>query len=167
MKRVLVIGSPGTGKSTFARRLAAKTGLPLMHLDLYYHEKSQNYYVDKDAWTKRVRELVAQPQWIVDGNHGRSMRMRMERADTIIHFDLPRRSALRGVVKRRAQAHKTKRADMPDDWEEKLSWEFLRYVWKFRKTYRASTLQLLAENADKQIVTFKTRKQAEDFLKLH
>ncbi len=165
MKRVMVIGAPGTGKSTFAVKLAQKTGLPLVHLDLYYHEKSKNYYEDKAAWTERVKRFAVQPEWIIDGNHGRTMRERMERADTIIYFDLPRRLAMYGVLKRRVQARRTKRADMPDDWEEKAGGEFLRKVWNFRKNYRPATLKLLAENADKQIVTFKTRKQAEKYLR--
>lgn len=165
MKRVMIIGSPGTGKSTFARKLANKTGLPLIHLDFYYHDKSKNYYEDKDAWKAQVEELTAQDEWVIDGNYGKTMSSRMSRADTIFYFDMPRRVALRGVVKRRLAARHTKREDMPDDWKETANLALFKYVWGFRKKYKAGTQQLLDENKGKQIIIFSNHKQTGKYLK--
>lgn len=164
MKRALVIGSPGTGKSTFAKELAAKTGLPLIHIDYYYHDPTKNYLSDKTAWRKLVMEMAAQDEWIMDGNYGATMGERMQLADTIFYFDMPRRTAMRGVVKRRLR--NAKRTDMPDGWKETTSLSFLKYVWTFKKTYAAATQELLSRNADKQIVIFKTCKQSDENLKM-
>lgn len=166
MKRVVIIGSPGTGKSTFARKLAAKTGLPLIHIDFYYHDPSKDYYHDKPAWRALITKMATEDQWILDGNYGKTMSQRMQRADTIFYFDMPRRTALWGVIKRRLNAYRTVREDMPHGWKEQTGWSFLKYVWTFRKTYTAGTQRLLAENTDKQVVVFKNHKQADAYLQM-
>ena len=166
MKRVLIIGSPGTGKSTFARKLAAKTGLPLIHIDYYYHDPSKDYYTNKVAWRELVMKMAAKDRWIMDGNFGNTMGERMQLAETIFYFDLPRRTALWGVLKRRFHAVKgVKRDDMPEGWKEKANWKFLTYVWGFKKAYEPATKELLARNQDKQIIIFKNHKQIADYLK--
>ena len=89
MRRVLVIGSCGAGKSTFSRRLHKLTGLPLLHLDRHYWKPG---WVESevDEWKAKVEELIAGDEWIIDGNYGGTMEMRMRRADTVIWLDLPR-----------------------------------------------------------------------------
>ena len=88
MQRVLVIGSPGAGKSILAAKLSAVTGLPLIHLD-------QQYWLpgwvepDEAAWQVRLREIIAGDRWIIDGNYGGSMTLRLTRADTVIYLDYP------------------------------------------------------------------------------
>ncbi len=163
MKRVMIIGSPGTGKSVFARKLAAKTQLPLIHLDYYYHDSSKNYDHDKLAWRSKVESMIGQESWIIDGNYGATMSDRMKIADTILFFDLPRRTAVLGVVRRWFSG---KRTDMPEDWKETPSWAFLKYVWQFRAKYRADTVQLLDENKDKTIVIYHSRTDASKYLQL-
>ena len=87
MKRVLVIGGPGTGKSTLARRLHAITGLPLFHLDrLYFRPGWQK--TPKDEWQRLMAELAAREEWIMDGCYDSSFDIRMPRADTVIWLDL-------------------------------------------------------------------------------
>jgi len=166
MKRVMIIDSPGTGKSTFAKKLAVKTGFPLIHLDFYYHDKTKNYLTDKEAWKAQVDEFTARPTWIIDGNYGRTMAERMQRADTIFYFNMPRRTALWGVIKRRANAHRTVRTDMPQGWKERAGWKFLKYVWTFRGNYAAATQQMLVANSGKQIVVFKNHRQIAHYLKV-
>lgn len=166
MKRVMIIGSPGTGKSVFARKLASRTGLPLVHLDYYYHDPTQEYYHghNKRAWQDKVESLTTQNTWIIDGKFASTMAERAQRADTIFYFDIPRRVAIRGVLKRRVTVSRTKRTDMPDSWREKLDWLFLKYVWGFRKKYAASTEELLKSKHGKHVVVFKNRKQTEKYL---
>jgi adenylate kinase family enzyme len=166
MKRIMIIGSPGAGKSTFARKLADKTGLPLIHLDFYYHDTGKDYYNDKAAWQKRVEELTAQESWIIDGNYGNTMGERMTLAETIFYFDMPSRKAMWGVIKRRASAWRTVRDDMPAGWKEQTDWKFLRYVWTFRKSYAAATAQLLERNRNKDIVIFRNHRQAGAYLRV-
>ena len=164
MKRVAIIGSPGTGKSTFAKQLAVKTGLPLIHLDYYYHENQHNYQTDKEAWTAKTTEMTHRESWIIDGNFGRTLAHRLRQADTIFYFNMSTTLALKGVVRRWATAKRTKRPDMPDDWQEKPSWSFFWYVLRFRHKYATDTQQLLEQNKDK-VVVFKNHNQIAEYLK--
>lgn len=100
MKRVAVIGSPGTGKSTFAKQLAAQTGLPLIHLDYHYHDKKRGYPTNKEAWVAKTRELAQPDAWIIDGNFASTLVERLQMADTIFYFDMPTSLAISGIVKR-------------------------------------------------------------------
>jgi adenylate kinase family enzyme len=165
MNRVMIIGSPGTGKSTFAKKLAVKTGLPLIHLDYYYHDKSKDYYNETTAWQARVKQLTGEALWIIDGNYGKTMGERMKRADVIFYFDMPRRTALKGLAMRRLTARRTQRDDMPAGWIETSGLAFITYVWSFRKNYAAGTWELLNQNEDKQIIVLKSHKQVDEYLK--
>ena len=83
VKRVMVIGCSGAGKSTLAIRLGRRLGLPVVHLDQRFWKPGWVETPD-DEWDERMRELVAEERWVIDGNYGRTQVMRMERADTII-----------------------------------------------------------------------------------
>lgn len=164
MKRIAIVGCPGSGKTTFTRKLAAKTKLPVIHLDFYYHQTKHDYYNNTEAWIATVKELIKQDAWIMDGNYNSTIEARFKRADTIIFFDFPRRKSLYGVVKRRIQYRNKLREEMPSDWEEKANLEFLIYVWHFRKNNREETLKAIADNHDKDLITFTNRKQANEYL---
>jgi len=164
MNRVAIIGCPGTGKTTFAGKLAKKTELPVIHLDYYYHQTEHDYYHDKAAWIKWVEQLIRQDKWIMDGNYSSTFEARFKQADTIIFFDLPRRTSLYGVIKRRIQYRNKQRHEMPSDWEEKANLEFLRYVWNFNGAPRQRLVDLLAQTKDKEVIVFTSRAQAEEFL---
>lgn len=164
MKRVAIVGSPGTGKTTFARKLHQKTKLPLIHLDYYYHQKQHNYYNDKPAWVKKVKQLMQQPKWIIDGNYSSTLNLRMGKADTVIFLDYSRRLAIYRIFKRRLEFLRRRRTDMPSDWKETLNKEFLKYVWTFNKEYRPKIVMAIQQNKDKNIRIFKTPYQTKKFL---
>lgn len=166
MKRVLVVGCPASGKTTFARHLAEKTGLPLIHLDYYYHQKKYNYHDDKEAWRKRVLSLVESDEWIIDGNYGSTFPERFEKADTVVFFDLPRRVVMYRLFKRRLQYVRRTRKDMPSDWREKIDWEFLRFVWRFNRDRRHKITDAIDANLGKQVVVFRTSREAAEYLKV-
>src|SRR5688572_22342824 len=108
MERVLVIGSGGAGKSTFAKRLAERLGLPLVHLDAIYWRDGW-IETPKEEWRGIVARLIGEPRWVMDGNYGGTMDMRLAAADTVIFLDMPRVVCLWRVVKRyfqfRGHAH--------------------------------------------------------------
>jgi adenylate kinase family enzyme len=102
-RRVLVDGMMGSGKSTFARALAARTGLPVIHLDVHYWKPDWERPSD-DEWRDRQRALLVGDSWIIDGNYKETLALRLERADTVISLDTPwwlcaTRSFLRGLRK--------------------------------------------------------------------
>ena len=164
MKRVVVIGSPGSGKSTFSKKLGGKSGLPIIHLDYYHLQSEHNYRSDTDSWNSRVAELIKPDKWIVDGNYGASFPMRFKAADTIVFFDIPRRICLYRILKRYFYYQNRKREEMPDNWEEKLDLEFLKYVWRFNKQSKPKILNHIKNYKNGNVLIFKKSKEAEDYL---
>jgi len=164
MKRIAIIGSPGTGKSTFAKKLAKQIDVPLIHLDYYYHDKQHDFYTNREAWRAVADSFTEGDSWIIDGNFGATMAKRFEQSDTIFYFKLPTFMAVEGIVKRWLTANHLERPEMPNDWQEKPSLSFLWRVLWFRHNYASGTQQLLTLNTDKTIITFKNRKQIATYL---
>ena len=160
MKKVIVVGCPGSGKSTFARKLQEKTGLPLYYLDIIWH-KPDKTTLTKEEFDEKLHELIARDEWIIDGNYSRTLEPRLQACDTAFVFDLPLEVCLAGAQARVG----TKRIDMP--WEEtELSQEFLNYILSFSQQKLPRLLQLARQySAQKQVVFFRSRQECDDFLK--
>jgi adenylate kinase family enzyme len=163
MRRVIVIGSGGSGKSTFARQLGTITGLPVVHLDALFWKPNWTS-TPKDEWTEVVRQEIEKPEWIMDGNFGGTREMRMQAADTIIMLDLPRWLCMLRIFKRWSMYHNKKRPDMAEGCNEKIDWEFVMWVWKFRARSRAKVLQELRSQTEKSIVILRTRREVAEYL---
>ena len=95
-RKIIVIGSPGSGKSTFARKLHAKTGIPLFHLDLLYHRPDRTV-VSREAFDAKLRILMAQSEWIIDGNYLRTLPVRLMHCNEVFLFCLPVECCLEGA----------------------------------------------------------------------
>ena len=160
MKKVIVVGCPGSGKSTFARKLQEKTGLPLYYLDMIWH-KPDKTTLTKEEFDEKLHELIARDEWIIDGNYSRTLEPRLQACDTAFVFDLPLEVCLAGAQARVG----TKRIDMP--WEEtELSQEFLNYILSFSQQQLPRLLQLAQQySSQKQVVFFRSRQECDDFLK--
>lgn len=130
MQRVLVLGMPGAGKSTFARRLGEVTGLPVIHLDAEFWQPGWQL-PDPAVWTERQRELARGDRWIMEGNYDRSLDVRLPRADTVIAFDIPRVRALWRIAKRIASNYGRVRPDMAPGCPEQIDLGFIKYIWQF------------------------------------
>jgi adenylate kinase family enzyme len=131
LRRVVVLGSSGSGKSTFAAGLAARTGLPLFHLD---HEYWLPGWVERctlEAFTERVAEIAASERWIIDGNYSSSLPARLPRATAIFWLDLPRTVCLANVVRRVALNYGRVRPSMAPGCPERWDWGFLRFIWNW------------------------------------
>jgi adenylate kinase family enzyme len=145
MRRVLVIGCGGAGKSTFARELAARVGLPLVHLDQLYWRPGWTP-TPLPEWEALVREAVAGERWVIDGNYGGTLALRLEAADTAVFLDVPRRTCLRRVVVRGVRGRGRPRADLAPGCPEKLpDLEFLRWIWSYPRHVRPRMLAQLEE----------------------
>ncbi len=154
MQRILVIGSPGAGKSTLAHALAGQTGLPLHHLDRM-HWLPGWVERDRDEGRAELAEVLAGERWIIDGNYGSLLPMRLERADTVIWLDYPTRLCLWRVLKRWWQYRGKSRPDMTDGCPERLDPEFLLYVLAFRSNWRARNAQAL-DRFDGQVIRLRS-----------
>ncbi len=160
MKRILVIGCPGSGKSYFSKKLHDISGLPLCHLDMLFWNKDRTN-VTREVFLERLGKVLETDEWIIDGNYSFSMEMRLEKCDTVFFFDLPTQECLDGVAQRRGKP----RSDMP--WNEAdypVDEEFLEFIRDFRKERKPKIVSLLEKYCDKRIYTFTSRADAERFL---
>jgi len=129
MRRVLIIGCAGAGKSTLARKLSDALGLPLIGLDRVYWRPG---WIEPSVaeWREAVSRLVAEPAWVMDGNYSGTF-LRMPYADTLVWLDYPRTVCLRRVLWRIIKGYGRARADLPDGCPEQFDAPFLRFVWNF------------------------------------
>lgn len=144
MLRILVIGSPGAGKSTLSHQLAKRTGLPLYHLDML-HWLPGWIERDRDEAKAELAEILTQDRWIIDGNYGSILPMRLERADTVVWLDYPTPLCFGRMLKRWWQHRGRTRPDMTEGCPERLDLEFLLYVLMFRSNWQARNGQALAD----------------------
>lgn len=165
MKRVLVIGSAGAGKSTFARKLGEKTGLEVIHLDKLYWKPNWVETTDKVEWRRVVAEALEGESWIIDGNYGDTLEMRLEPSDTVILLDFSRYVCIWRVVKRFILYRNGTRPDMAEGCNEQLDWEFLKWVWDYPKRSKPKVEALLTrfEN-EKTIIRLSSNTEIENFL---
>jgi adenylate kinase family enzyme len=163
MQRILVIGCGGAGKSTVARRLADRLGLPIVHLDRVYWRAGWTP-TPEDEWRAVVAELIAKPRWVMDGNYGGTMAMRLSAADTVIFLDLPRVVCLWRVVKRRVMYHGRSRPDIAPGCAEQLNLEFLSWIlWTFPNRHRQRNLERLKQGGARVII-LTSQRQVDRFL---
>lgn len=160
----MIIGSCGAGKSTLSRQLHQKTGIELIHLDQAYW-KPNWIETEPDIWDNTVRELVKKESWIIDGNYGGTMDIRLQTADTIIFLDRSRWLCLYRVLKRIIMNYGKPRADMNEGCNERFDWGFLIYVFHFYDIKRPQILKRLSKlPATKQIYVLKSNEAMQTFL---
>ena len=159
MKRIIVIGSPGAGKSTFARMLRDKTGLPLVYLDMIWHLPDRTT-ITKDEFDKRLIEILETDSWIIDGNYGRTIEIRLKYCDTVFLLDYPLDVCLAGAEERVGK----QREEIP--WvEEELDEEFRQWIIDFPNTKLPQIYDLLGQyGKGKEIHIFHSRDDANKYL---
>ncbi len=163
MKKIIVIGSGGAGKSTFSRRLGEKLGIPVIHLDQLYWRPNWEK-TPKAEWEATVAELLKGESWIMDGNFGGTREMRMHAADTIIFLDIPRRVCLYRAIKRAIKYRGRNRPDMAEGCNEKFDLEFLLWVWNYKNRSRKNLMEELRSFQEKKIFVFNTSLAPEQLL---
>lgn len=142
MRRVLVLGCPGAGKSTLARSLGEALSLPVVHLDKLWW---------KSGWVNRTEgefdalldAVLLGEEWVIDGNYLRTLPRRLERCDAVVLLDYPRRVCLFRALRRILTWRGRTRPDMAADCPERLDGEFVRWIWDFPRTQRPQALELL------------------------
>lgn len=143
MRRVLVIGSPGAGKSTLSHALARRAGLPLHHLDRMFWLPGW-VERDRDEGRAELANVLAQDCWIIDGNYGSTLPLRIACADTVVWLDYPTALCLGRALRRWWMYRGTSRPDMTEGCPERLDGEFLLYILNFRRAWRDRNATALA-----------------------
>ena len=160
----MIIGNAGSGKSTFAKALAEKTRLPLVHLDQLYWNGYWEH-VSRDEFDILLQAELDKPQWIMDGNFNRTLPYRLQYCDHVFFFDMPTWLCLWGITKRLLTNYGRSREDMGGNCPEyfdKNKLELCRHVIHFNKQHRKNYYKLL-ENCN--VTVFRSRKQVRKFLK--
>lgn len=158
MKRVLVLESPGSGKSTFSRKLHAKTGLSICYLDQLFWNKDKTT-VSREMFKQRLSDVLNKDSWIIDGNYSFTLEERLRHCDTAFLLDYPTEVCLNGIRHRIGN----KRPDMP--WiEEEVNPEFMKYIRTFREQKLPQEMQILAKFPNVKIFVFKNRAESQRYL---
>lgn len=161
MEKVMVIGCPGSGKSTLSRALQQVTGLPLHHLDRLYWNEDGTTVPRETVFLPRLQAVLASDRWILDGNYASTMELRLSACNTVIFLDYPTEVCLEGIAARKGKP----RPDMP--WKqapEDDDEEFIRFVRAYHSQSRPAVLSLLEKHPEKQIFIFRTRQEASHWL---
>ena len=157
-KKIIVIGCPGAGKSTFARALQQKTNIPLHHLDMMFWNKDKTT-VPKSIFLERLSAVLEANEWIIDGNYSSTLELRLAACDTAIFLDYPLEICLNGIKERQGKP----RADMP--WiETEEDAEFIEFIKSYNEQQKPIVLELFKKYKDKNIIVFTSREQADAFL---
>ena len=130
MRRVLVIGSPGAGKSTLSARLATMLGVPVHYLDRHHWLPGWKYR-DTAAAREIVGALAGTPEWVMDGNFAETFDLRMPRADTLVWLDYPRIACLRRILMRTVRDYGQQNPDLPEGCPETFDASVFRFAWRF------------------------------------
>ena len=162
MKRIAIIGCGGSGKSHLARQLGAALDLPVTHLDALYYDEAWNP-LPKDAFAALQRDLVAAPTWVIDGNYASSLPIRLTAADSVVFLDLPAVTCLWGVAQRRLRQRGGQ--DKATGVYDRITRDFLRYVWDYRRSMRPRVRALIDQHAGQaDVIVFTSRRAARRWL---
>ena len=159
MEKVIIIGCPGSGKTTFAEKLQKCTGLPLYYLDAIWH-KPDKTHISREDFDDRIQEIFATSRWIIDGNYNRTIEMRLKECDTVFLFDLPTEACIQGARDRVGKG----RYDLP--WMETgVDPIFEEFIKEFLSKSLPKIYSLLDKyKAEKNVVIFKSREETDEFL---
>ena len=159
MNKIIVIGCPGSGKSTFSEKLCARTKLALFHLDAIWHREDRTH-ISRDEFDARLSQIFSLDSWIMDGNYSRTLERRIAACDTVFLFDLASEVCIDGATERLGK----KRCDMP--WvDTELDPDLRREIEEFREKNLPTIYELFEKYKDsRMIVVFKSRAEADEFI---
>lgn len=162
-KRIMIIGSCGSGKTTLAMQLNKKTTLPVIHLDKEYWQAGW-VETPKELWIEKQRKLLLGDCWIVDGNYSGSFDIRLEKTDTVIFLDYNRYLCLYRVLRRWISNIGKVRVDMAEGCFEKIDLPFIKFVWRFPIDSRNKIINKLKEYNSVNVIRFRKPKETKRFL---
>jgi adenylate kinase family enzyme len=162
VRKIAICGCGGSGKSVLARELGRRLNLPVTHLDVLFYDEHWNP-LDQETFADQQRKLVAQPQWVIDGNYASTMPIRLAEADRVIFLDLPAVTCLWGILQRR-QRYRGGQHDAEGVYD-RITWGFVRYILGYRRKMRPKVRRLLDEHATGTVTILTSRRAVRRFLR--
>ncbi|MCQ2426441.1 MAG: adenylate kinase [Lachnospiraceae bacterium] len=158
VKKILVLGCSGSGKSTFARKLHDLTGLPLIHLDNVWW-KPDRTHITRDAFDRELDRILEGGAWIIDGDYSRTYEVRLRACEAVFFLDFSEEQCLNGITERIGK----ERPDIP--WTENTpDPELIRLVKAYRTENRPKLCELFRKYPEKRIIVFRSRQEADQWL---
>ncbi|PEI83975.1 DNA topology modulation protein [Bacillus toyonensis] len=165
MKKIILIGSGGSGKSTLAKQLGNKLNIKVHHLDALFW-KANWEGVPREEQRKVQKNLIKEEKWIIDGNYGGTMDLRLNAADTIIFLDIHRTICVYRAFKRIVQYRNKTRPDMGAGCEERLDLQFFKWIWEYPNKKKPAILKRLDQlSKGKEVIILKSPNEVKRFLK--
>lgn len=162
MRRIAVIGCGGAGKTTLARALGAQLDLPVVHADFVVFRHGDRPRPES-LWQAELAAIADGEAWVIDAMKISSLEHRVARADTVVFLDLPRRSCYAGVLRRRLRYRGL--VDRERGIADRVTLEFLRWIWRFRRDARPRVLDVLTRHAATTcVVILRGRRDVRAFL---
>ena len=163
MKRILLIGSMGSGKTTLAIKLSQLLAIPVVHLDkLYWKDNWER--VDRQEFDRSLKQELEKEKWIIDGNFIRTMPERLKYCDTVIFLDYGKLLCTYGVLKRVFFNYGKSRFDMGGNCPERIDMKFIKDVWNFQRENHNKIMNYLGNIEGANIVILKNRKESNEYI---
>ena len=161
MERIVILGSSGAGKSTFAKKLSAVLDLEVFHLDRFFWSDER---MEKISGMEKLRNVTQKSRWLIDGNYFSFCELHLKAADTIIFLDMPPWLCFWGALQRYCRYYKRSPAGISEGYTNKLILLRLLKILTFRFHGRRRIERKLREYSSKQIIRLHSRREVKAFL---
>ena len=166
MKRILVLGSSGAGKSTFARELGERLGVETIHLDSYYWQPNWTP-TPPEEWDRKLEGLLERESWVMDGNYPASLPLRLQYADTVVFLDRGRVQSLLRCIGRLLKYRGQSRPELAPGCNEKIDWEFLKWIWNYPRDVKPGIMATLEKRSDIEVTILRSDREIAGYLAEH
>lgn len=164
MNKIIVIGCPGSGKSTLTFKLKEILNYPVLHLDKIYHIDNE-HHISREELVDAVNKFASNNKtWIIDGNYISTIEQRIKLCDTVILFDINTETCINNAIKR---AQFDKKSDMAEGFDySKTSEKFIEFIKNFKEQSLPKIMELHSKyKNEKNFIIFKNYKQVDKFVK--